>query len=58
MKLALGLGLILALGFGFLREIIDPRVRSVVDIEKSLGVPLLATVSGIDTRRRPRAALR
>jgi uncharacterized protein involved in exopolysaccharide biosynthesis len=54
MKLALGLGLILALGFGFLREIIDPRVRSEADIESSLGIPLLVTVTGIESRRRRR----
>ena len=44
MKLALSLGLLLAMGFAFLLELLDQRVRSERDIELDLGVPVLATL--------------
>ncbi|MBC8165303.1 MAG: hypothetical protein H7Y20_05445 [Bryobacteraceae bacterium] len=56
LRLAIGLGLILALAFGFLLEIIDPRVRSEADVESCVGVPLLVTVSPVASRHYKRAS--
>ena len=42
--LALGLGLILGLGLAFLIETLDTRVRSVNDLVRRLGLPLLGTI--------------
>lgn len=43
LELALSVGLLLSLGFGFLLEQMDHRVRSERDIELFLGTPVLAT---------------
>jgi uncharacterized protein involved in exopolysaccharide biosynthesis len=44
MKLALGLGLIVAIGFGFLLELLDHRLKSDSDAEAHLGVPVLTAL--------------
>ena len=44
MKLALGMGLVVAIGFAFLLELLDHRVKSDSDAENHLGVPVLAVV--------------
>jgi hypothetical protein len=44
LKLALGLGLIVAIGFGFLLEILDHRLKSDSDTEGYLGVPVLTAL--------------
>lgn len=43
LKLALGAGLLFALGWAFLLELLDPRVRVARDIETHLRTPVLAT---------------
>jgi uncharacterized protein involved in exopolysaccharide biosynthesis len=48
MKLALGLGLLLAIGFGFLLELMDHRVRNERDVEGYLGAAVLATLDRYD----------
>jgi len=43
LKLALGAGLVSAIGWAFLLELLDHRIRSPRDIEMHLGTPVLAT---------------
>lgn len=44
LKLALGLGLVLSVGFGFLLEMLDHRLKSKLDAEEFLGVPVMASL--------------
>jgi capsular polysaccharide biosynthesis protein len=44
LKLALGLGLVLSVGFGFLVEMLDHRLKSKLDAEEFLGVPVMASL--------------
>lgn len=53
MKLALGLGLLIAIGFGFLLELLDHRLKSDSDAEVHLGVPVLATLDRYDSEEAP-----
>lgn len=50
-KLGLPLALLLAIGFGFALELLDPRVRSRADLEVGLGVPVLAAVPAHSGRK-------
>lgn len=50
-KLGLPLILLLAIGFGFALELMDPRVRSRADLEAELGVAVLAAVPPTARRR-------
>ena len=47
-KLAFGLGLLVAIGFGFLVELMDHRVRNERDVEGYLGTAVLATLDRYD----------
>jgi uncharacterized protein involved in exopolysaccharide biosynthesis len=49
MELALGLGLIVSIGFGFLLEMLDHRLKSDSDAEAHLGIPVLATLDRYDS---------
>jgi uncharacterized protein involved in exopolysaccharide biosynthesis len=49
MKLAFGLGVIVAIGFGFLLEIFDHRLKSDSDAEGHLGVPVLTALDQYDS---------
>lgn len=42
--LGLALGLVLGVGLAFLREALDTRIRSTDEIERRLGIPLLARI--------------
>jgi len=49
MKLALGMGLIVAIGFGFFLEIFDHRLKSDSDAESHLGVHILTALDQYDS---------
>jgi capsular polysaccharide biosynthesis protein len=49
MKLAIGMGLIVAIGFGFVLEILDHRLKSDSDAESYLGVPVLTALDQYDS---------
>ena len=49
--LAMFFGTLLGVGFGFLSEMTDRRVRSAEDISEILGLPVLATVMFSSPRR-------
>jgi uncharacterized protein involved in exopolysaccharide biosynthesis len=44
LKLSLGLGLLLSIGFGFLLEMLDHRLKSKLDAEEFLGLPVMASL--------------
>ncbi|CAI8925926.1 chain length determinant protein EpsF [Methylocaldum szegediense] len=44
--IAMVLGVLLGVGVGLLREVLDRRVRSEDDVDPALGIPLLASISG------------
>lgn len=50
--IAATLGLLLATGIAFLREHLDGRWRSEADIERSLGMPVIATIPVVPRSRR------
>jgi uncharacterized protein involved in exopolysaccharide biosynthesis len=56
MKLAFGLGLLVAVSFGFLLELLDHRLKSDSDAEFHLGVPVLATLDQYDSEEVPQVA--
>jgi uncharacterized protein involved in exopolysaccharide biosynthesis len=43
-KIVLSLGTILSLGFGFLLEMLDRRIKSASDAEAAFGIPVLASI--------------
>ncbi len=49
LKLALGLGLVLSVGFGFLLEMLDHRLKSKLDAEEFLGIPVMASLDYYET---------
>ncbi len=49
MRLAFGLGVIFAIGFAFLLEALDHRLKSDSDAESHLGVPVLAALDQYDS---------
>ncbi len=48
------MGTLLGLGFGFLSEVMDRRIRSAEDITGSLGLPVLAVISAASVSRAGR----
>jgi len=44
--LSIFMGTLLGVGFGFLMEMLDRRIRSEDDITEGLGLPLLALING------------
>lgn len=58
LELALSVGLLLSLGFGFLLEHLDHRVKSERDIESFFAVPVLATFETLEEHFEPAYAFR
>lgn len=51
------LGLVLGIGFAFMREALNTRVRTVEEVEERLGLPLLARLPEPSKRLRARSGL-
>lgn len=54
LALAVFLGLLVGVGFAFLREFLDTRIHADEDVEETLGLPVLARVPPIDALRNGR----